>query len=365
MTFSLAQIAKFVGGELTGNGDLQIHGAQILRDAGPHDITLANDPKLAEMLADCAALAVVVPPEFRPDGIACITVTDPTAAFGQIVAKFRPPKHATFNGISPAAHVSPTATIADNVTIHPTATVGDEVTIGSGTTIHCGVSIMAGTEIGAAVTIYPNAVLYENTRVGDRTIIHAGAVLGAFGFGYDTQDGVHRLSPQLGYVSIGNDVEIGAATTIDRGTFGPTTIGDGTKLDNLVMIGHNCRIGRHNLICSQVGIAGSCTTGDFVVMAGQVGVRDHIEIGDQSMIGAKSGVGTDLPGSDRYFGVPAIPAREQIQILFSLRKLPEMKRHLRTLRRQIDTLLAEESGGESGEQSAQIPTAKTPRADAA
>ena len=364
MKLSLAELAEHIGGKLTGSGDVQIAGADTLRNAGPQDITLANDAKLANALAQSSAVAVIVPSTFQPENIAYITVDNPTSAFAQVVAKFRPPCQTEFSGISPAAHVNSSATIASDVTIGPGAFVGDKVTIGRGTTIYPGVSVMAGTQIGADVTIFPNAVLYENTQVGDRCVIHAGAVLGAFGFGYDSQSTSHHLSPQLGHVSLGDDVEIGAATTVDRGTFGATSIGEGTKLDNLVMIGHNCRIGRHNLICSQVGIAGSCTTGDFVVMAGQVGVRDHVEIGDQAMIGARSGVSNDLTGGERYLGAPAIPARRQMQILFSLQKLPEMKRHLKSIRRQIDTLLAEQEA-DTPQPDSTPKSSDTPRADAA
>ena len=145
---------------------------------------------------------------------------------------------------------------------------------------------MAGSQIGEEVTIFPNAVLYENTVVGPRCLIHANAVLGAYGFGYGFADGRHVLSAQLGNVVLGADVEIGAGSTIDRGTYGPTSIGEGTKIDDLVMVAHNCRIGRHNMLCSQVGIAGSTTTGDYVVMAGQVGVRDHVHIGDRAGAGS-------------------------------------------------------------------------------
>ena len=169
------------------------------------------------------------------------------------------------------------------------------MTIGDGSTIHSGVHIMAGSQIGEDVTIFPNAVLYENTIVGPRCLIHANAVLGAYGFGYGFVDGRHVLSAQLGNVVLGADVEIGAGTTIDRGTYGPTVIGEGTKIDDLVMVAHNCRIGRHNMLCSQVGIAGSTTTGDYVVMAGQVGVRDHVHIGDRAVLGAMAGVTNDVP----------------------------------------------------------------------
>src|SRR5690606_14999477 len=145
--------------------------------------------------------------------------------------------------------------------------------------IHSGVSILAGSRIGAGCTLFPNVVLYEGTLVGNRVIIHANTTIGAYGFGYATVNGRHQLSAQLGHVELEDDVEIGAGTTIDRGTYDPTVIGEGTKIDDQVMVAHNCRIGKHNLLCSQVGIAGSCTTGDYVVMAGQVGIRDHVHIG--------------------------------------------------------------------------------------
>jgi UDP-3-O-[3-hydroxymyristoyl] glucosamine N-acyltransferase len=189
--------------------------------------------------------------------------------------------------------------------------------------------------LGAGVVIFPNAVLYENTQVGNRCIIHANAVLGAYGFGYETHQGRHRLSAQLGHVVIGDDVEIGAGATIDRGTYGATTVAEGTKIDNLVMIAHNCRIGRHNLLCSQVGIAGSTRTGDYVVMAGQVGVKDHITIGDGAMLGAKAGIKDDVPAGARVVGIPGTPEREQAILQAALRKLPEMRKQLKSLQQQF------------------------------
>src|SRR5262249_44063623 len=156
------------------------------------------------------------------------------------------------------------ARLAEDVDVHPGATIGDDVQIGQGSTVHSGVRVMAGCQIGRGVTLFPNVVLYENTVIGDQVIIHAGAVLGAYGFGYRFEAGRHHLAAQLGREVIESHVEIGACTTIDRGTYGTTRIGQGSKLDNQVMIGHNCQIGRHNLLCSHVGIAGSTTTGDYV-----------------------------------------------------------------------------------------------------
>ena len=187
--------------------------------------------------------------------------------------------------------------------------------------------------------IGPGVVLYENTIVGDRSIIHGDAVIGAYGFGYSQVGGKHVLSAQLGYVRIGSDVEIGAGTTIDRGTYGATSIGDGTKIDNLVQIAHNCRIGKHNLICSQVGIAGSTTTGDYVVMGGQAGVRDHVHIGTGAKLSAMAGITNDVPdgvgdaGHSRH-------ARTRAETASSRRssKLPEMRQEFKALRRAVAEL---------------------------
>jgi UDP-3-O-[3-hydroxymyristoyl] glucosamine N-acyltransferase len=201
-----------------------------------------------------------------------------------------------------------------------------------------GAHLLAGCVVGRDVTIGPGAVLYENTQVGDRTIIHGGTVIGAHGFGYTQVDGRHVAGAQLGYVRIGSDVEIGAGTTIDRGTYGATSIGDGTKIDNMVQIAHNCRIGRHNLICSQVGIAGSTTTGDYVVMGGQAGVRDHVHIGTQAMLSAMAGITNDVPDGAVMMGIPATPEREQKLKQAALAKLPEMRQEFKAMRRAIAAL---------------------------
>jgi UDP-3-O-[3-hydroxymyristoyl] glucosamine N-acyltransferase len=209
------------------------------------------------------------------------------------------------------------------------------------------VRIMPDCVIGTGVTLYPNVVLYENTKIGDRVIIHAGAIIGGFGFGYRQVDGRHQLSAQLGNVEIAADVEIGAGTTIDRGTYGPTVIGEGTKIDNLVMIAHNCRIGRHNLICSQVGIAGSSTTGDYVVMAGQVGVRDHVHIGDRAVLCSKAGVSNDVRAGEEMLGIPAAPLRQAKLQMAAVSKLPEMRRQFRIMQRQLEELRGEIDAAES------------------
>ena len=339
MQATLAELAALVDGQIVGDGQLVIRGAATLREVEPGQITLVDQSEKNHRLENCPAAAVVAPRSFTPGNIPAIQVDDVHRAFAAIVCRFSPPRHVRRIGISPLAAVSPTAEIGPNVDIHPYATIGDYVTIGAGSTIHSGVHVMSGSQIGAEVTIFPNAVLYENTVVGPRCLIHANAVLGAYGFGYGFADGRHVLSAQLGNVVLEADVEVGAGSTIDRGTYGPTLIGEGTKIDDLVMVAHNCRIGRHNMLCSQVGIAGSTTTGDYVVMAGQVGVRDHVHIGDRAVLGAMAGVTNDVPEGSRMIGIPATPERDQKVKQAAFSKLPEMRRQLKQLQRTVEALL--------------------------
>ncbi len=250
MSIRLNQLAELVGGSLTGNGQLLISGAAVLSEAGPGQITFADRPSLLDQLVRSAAAAVVVPQCVSPPGKSYITVDNTHQAFARIVREFRPEQARARQGISPTAHIAASASLGVDVDVYPTAFIDHHVRIGRGSTIHAGVRILAGCQIGEDVTIFPGAVLYENTIVGHRSLIHANVVLGGYGFGYEMLDGRHQLSPQLGNVEIGDDVEIGAGSTVDRGTYGATRIGDGSKLDNLVMIGHNCRIGRHNLLCA-------------------------------------------------------------------------------------------------------------------
>jgi len=267
-----------------------------------------------------------------------LVAEDAHAAFAAIIRHFRPPRTQAAIGVSPHAIVSPSARLGRNVNVHAGATIGDDCQIGEGTTILPGAQILPASTIGRDAIIGPAAVLYENTIVGDRSIVHGGSVIGAHGFGYRQEDGRHVPAPQLGYVRIGHDVEIGAGTTIDRGTYGATSIGDGTKIDNLVQIAHNCRIGRHNLICSQVGIAGSTTTGDYVVMGGQAGVRDHVHLGSRAMLSAMAGVTNDVPDGAVMMGIPATPEREQKLKQAALAKLPEMRKEFKAMRRAIAEL---------------------------
>ncbi len=348
MAIPLGEIATIVGGTLVGGLEsLPIASAATLETASSIDVTLVDAPDKLHLLAKSSAAAAIVPTGSGPLDRPSIEVADVHAAFAEIIIRFRPPRVAPRKGVSPQASVDPSARLADDVEIHPFATVGAECEIGPGVTIHSGARLMAGCRVGVSSTIFSNAVLYENTVVGARCLIHANAVLGAYGFGYKVTDGRYVLSAQLGHVELGDDVEIGAGTTIDRGTYGPTRIGVGTKIDNLVMIAHNCRLGRHNMICSQVGVAGSTSTGEWVVMAGQVGVRDHVHIGDKAVLGARSGVSCDIEPGKTVLGEPAIDLRDRKLQLATISKLPEMRKELKQLCSRVDALERTAAGPES------------------
>jgi UDP-3-O-[3-hydroxymyristoyl] glucosamine N-acyltransferase len=333
----LDEIAAMVGGVLHGDASLVCTGANPPGQAAANDITMlvetkdSNDPHSAD------ALAIIVKSLIESSDLPQIVVEDPHAAFSTIVAYFRPPIKATLPGVG----VDSTASIANSAKVHPTATVCADVAIGERTLIMPGVVVMNGCRIGDDCIVHPGVTLYEYTQLGDRVVLHAGTTIGANGFGYRQQNGRHVPTAQLGYVCIESDVEVGACVTIDRGTYGTTRIGEGTKIDNQVMIAHNCQIGRHNLICSQVGIAGSCRTGDYVILAGQVGLKDHLVLGDHTIVGAKAGVMDDCEGNQVYLGSPAMPQRDQMQIFAIQRKLPDMRRELKSLRKQVDRLTKE------------------------
>ena len=342
MPIRLAALAKLVKGQLVGDGSLIVDAAAPLETAQSNEISFLDSADKAHRLSRSRAGAIIGPSGFTPERCPAIQVADVHSAFAEVVSYFHPPREMSRRRVSLQAIISWTAKIGDDVHIEPGAVLGEDVIVGDRVTIHSGARIMAGCRISDDVTIFPNAVLYEDTIVGPRSIIHAGAVIGAYGFGYRFSDGRHQLSHQLGHVEIGADVEIGANSTIDRGTYSATVIGDGTKIDNLVMIAHNCRIGRHNMICSQVGIAGSTTTGDYVVMAGQVGVRDHVHIGTGAKLGAMAGVANDVPDGAHMLGAPAVPEREQKLMFATMAKLPEMRKQLKQLQRQIDALVGQQ-----------------------
>ncbi|MBI1249188.1 UDP-3-O-(3-hydroxymyristoyl)glucosamine N-acyltransferase [bacterium] len=339
MGTTLAQLAELVDGTVFGDPTRKITGANIIRDAVAGEITLMDKPDQVGMLMEnCQASAVLVREHSDKLNIDGIVVANVHEAFGKVIRFFQPWEQKQSNGIHRAAIVSLAALVDPTATIGAGSVISDGVTIGRNTIIHSGVHIQAGCQIGDDVVIFPNAVLYDRTEVGDRCIIHASATLGAYGFGYDSSSGKHSLSAQLGNVVLESDVEIGAGTTIDRGTYGSTVIGEGTKIDNQVQVGHNCKIGKHNLLCSQVGIAGSATTGDYVVMAGQVGVRDHVHIGTGAMLGAKAGVSADIPEGQQTVGIPAGPFKEIMAEHMAIKRLPDMRKTIKALAKRIEQL---------------------------
>jgi UDP-3-O-[3-hydroxymyristoyl] glucosamine N-acyltransferase len=297
-------------------------------------------------LAKCAAGAVVISSELYADNStapavnAYLTVPDAKAAFVQVLSRLYPTAERRLVGISAQAAVSPTATFGAEVNVHVGACIGEYVSIGNRCEIFPGVVIGAGCRLGCDVTLHPGVVLYPGATIGDRVTIHANSVIGADGFGYHLSNGRHVKIPHVGTVRIEDDVEIGACTTIDRAMLGETVIGAGTKLDNLVMIAHNCQLGRHNILVAQVAFAGSVTTGDYVVCAGQVGIADHVHLGDRCVIGSKSGANKDVPPGETYLGLPGQPAVEAIKAAMALKKLPELRKQFRALEQQVEQLTA-------------------------
>jgi UDP-3-O-[3-hydroxymyristoyl] glucosamine N-acyltransferase len=336
VAWTIRSLAEKVDGQIHGDETITVNSARPVREALPGDITYVEAEKYLTAYLKSAASVAVVPKGMKlPEDRTFIVVVDPLLAFSIIFQEMHEVPTSKKLGIHPKADIHPSAKIGEAVYIGPYVTIGEGSVIGDETEIHSNVSIGDHCELASKVTIYSGAVLYSRTKLGHRVIIHSNAVIGADGFGYRTIQGKHVKVPQLGNVELGDDVEIGAGTTIDRGTFGTTRIGQGTKIDNMVMIGHNCQIGKHNLLVSQVGIAGSVTTGDYVVMAGQVGIADHITIGDRTMLGAKAGVHRDIAADQRMIGVPATPDREQYRIVMALEKLPELRKDVQRMKKKL------------------------------
>ena len=336
MTLTVRELADRVRGEVVGDGDQPIRNARPLSDAGPGDITFVDGDRYLAAWHACGASAAIVPPGTPANGRPLIQVPDPLAAFTSTVLEFRGVRPPARTGrIDPLASIHPSASVGPDCSIGPFVVVGEGSVVGARCHLHPGAVVGRFCTLGDDCVLHPHAVLYDDCVLGHRVTVHANAVLGADGFGYRTQDGRHVLAPQLGSVEVGDDVDIGAGTTIDRGTFGPTSIGHGTKIDNLVMIAHNCRIGPHNLLVSQVGIAGSTVTGEHVIMAGQVGIGDHIAVGDRAVIGAQSGVHKDIPADSRMLGTPATPIRDQMKIMMIWEKLPDIRRDVRKIKETL------------------------------
>jgi UDP-3-O-[3-hydroxymyristoyl] glucosamine N-acyltransferase len=350
---TVEELAALVQGRVVGDGSVPIRSARTVAEAGPGDITFIDDERYSKALRASPASAAIVGPHFRKvvadRALPVIEVDDPRSAFVAVRSHLSGEDRIRWTGIHPQAYVSPSATIGTDVAIYPLAYVGDGTTIGGGSTLHPGAVVGARCVIGRSVILHPNVVLYPGVIVGDRVEIHSCTVLGGDGFGYQTVEGKHVKIPHTGRLEIGDDVEIGCNCTIDRATFEATRIGEGTKIDNLVMIGHNNQIGRHNLLCGQVGIAGSCKTGDYVVMAGQAGIKDKTEIGEHVVVGAQAGVHRNIPANQQVLGSPAVPVKEQRHLFAMIARLPEMHRQLRELTAQVAELTAATKSHETDE----------------
>lgn len=330
----LSEIARKLGLSYTGQ-EKDITGVNTLRDASETEISFLANPKYAEDLAVTKAAAVII--AAAHPGLNCLVSENPYLDFVRCV-QFFAKEQGSFSGISPLAWIHPQATIDPGATVYPFACIDAGTVIESGVRIFSNVHIGENCHVGQETIIYPNCSLMADTIVGKRVIIHPGTVLGSDGFGFaQAAEGLTKF-PQVGRTVIEDDVEIGANTTIDRAALGETRIGQGTKIDNLVQLGHNVRVGRNCILVAQVGIAGSTVLGDRVILAGQAGLAGHLHLGDGCRIGPKSGVGQDIPSGQDMSGIPAMPHSTFLRASSILPKLPEMRRRLGKLEKELAAL---------------------------
>lgn len=351
MTYTLAELAARVGGEVAGDGSQTIEGIAPLEAAGSAELSFFSNRKYRKAFEASRAGAVVVEPaEDVPVGRTVLRAPNAYVAFAKISTLFHPPAEAV-PGIAPEAVIHPTARIHPGAQIGPLVTVAAGAEIGARTILHPGVHVGEGARVGEDCLLYSNVVIRERCVIGNRVILQPGCVIGGDGFGFafdpaGPEGPRHLKVPQSGRVVIEDDVEIGANTCVDRATLGVTRIGRGAKIDNLVQIAHNVEVGPLSLIVAQVGIAGSTKLGMGVVAAGQVGIVGHLEIGAGVKLGAQSGVMHDIPAGETWAGTPAGPHREWLKAQAALPHLAEMRKQLRELQRKIEQL--EAKGEEEG-----------------
>jgi UDP-3-O-[3-hydroxymyristoyl] glucosamine N-acyltransferase len=323
-TVPLGEIVDFVDGQYAGDRNRGVSTVAPLAEAGEEHLSFLSNRKYAAQLAQTKAGAILVPRNLEGEDKRWIRVDDPYFAVARIMTRWFSTRLLP-KVVSPKASISPSAKLGTNVAVGPFATIGDKVVIGNNVTIFQNVSIEAGSTLGDDSIIYPNVVIYDGTRIGRRCIIHAGVIIGSDGYGFAMHEGKHHKIPQIGIVRIEDDVEIGAGTTIDRAALGETVIGEGTKIDNLVQIGHNVKIGKHCLLVSQVGVAGSTELGDHVFVAGQSGFSGHLKIGHRVQVAAKSAVLADVPDDTKVMGSPAMPFNEFARRHAAVKKLARRK----------------------------------------
>jgi UDP-3-O-[3-hydroxymyristoyl] glucosamine N-acyltransferase len=332
----VSELSSHVGGTVVGDGDVMIRRVASLGFAGDGDIVYVEDEKLFAAATESQASCVLVPEKAELEIPCQIRVRNPKLAFALIAEVLHPPKHHE-SAIHASAVIAESADVALTAFVGPHACIGEQTRIGVATQIHAGTSVGDNVVIGADCIIHPNVVIYDNVTIGDRVTLHAGVVIGADGFGYVRDDISYHKFPQIGVVIIEDDVELGANTCVDRGALGRTRIGRGTKLDNMVHVGHNCDIGERVVIAAQTGISGSVTIEDDCVIGGQVGFGDHIRVQSGAVIGSKAGV---LPGKivrpGVWWGIPIQPLDEYKRLNAHISRLPQVRDELKELKRRLE-----------------------------
>lgn len=334
MIFTVSEVAAHLQGEVSGDPAARLTGFAPADRAQSGDLTFAENETFFAQAEATAATAIIAEARFSSARKTVIRVKNPRVAFAKVLALFFP-ERTMVPGIHPGAVVAASAQIDPTAHIGPHCTIGERVRIGANVVLESGNFVGEDSIIGADSRLFPNAVLYARTELGQRVRIHAGTVIGSDGYGYVQDQGIHRKVPQIGQVIIGDDVEIGANVTVDRGALGATRIGRGTKIDNLVQIAHNVVIGEHCLLISQVGIAGSCKLGNYVILAGQAGLAGHLNIGNQVTVGAKAGVMTDIPDGEKWLGAPAQPDRQAKRMMLAMMQLPDLIKRVSDLERKL------------------------------
>jgi UDP-3-O-[3-hydroxymyristoyl] glucosamine N-acyltransferase len=337
MTYTITDIAKEVGGEVQGDGSLTLSGFTTAEAARPGDLTFAENEDYFKRAEQSAATAVLTPLTYSSTTKTLIRVKSPRVACARVLPLFFP-EPAIAPGVHRTAVVAASAQVAPSASIGPHCVVGEGTRIGARCVLQGGNYVGANCVLGEDVHLFANTVLYARCQLGNRVRIHAGAIIGADGFGYVFDQGKHLKVPQVGNVIIQDDVEIGANVAIDRAALGSTIVGQGTKIDNLVQIGHNVVLGEHCILCGQVGVAGSVRIGNNVTLAGQAGLAGHLKIGDHVTIGAQAGVMNHIPNGEKWLGAPAQPDRQMKRIFIGMQRLPELLLRVHQLEKQLAAL---------------------------
>jgi len=340
MPLSLSEIAELLGGRIIGHDPAQlISGLAPLESAKSGEIAFVISRKYEKQAEKTRASALVAGKPLEGNTRPIILVDDPAYAFSRLLSHFHPPN--PFEAaIHPRAVVAGDVSLGEGVSIAPLALIEAGVSIGSRVRIGAGVFVGEGSVIGDDSLIYPNVTIRERSRIGRRVILQSGVVIGSDGFGFAFHEGRHHKIPQVGCVVIEDDVELGANVSVDRATLGETVIGRGTKVDNLVQVGHNVQIGHDTILVSQVGISGSVQIGHHATLAGQVGVAGHLSIGDQVVVGGQAGVTKDIATGQVVSGFPAMPHKEWLKVQAALRHLPELRKEVAALKEKLAHLEA-------------------------